>query len=90
MPVTSPGGWTHNCGGSIVTERHVVTAAHCLKGYDFEELSIWAGTNELNGKNGQRYMVDSYTIHPKYVELNTSDIGVITVKEPFKFGHKVN
>lgn len=90
IPTTSPDGWTHNCGGSIVTERHVVTAAHCLKGYEREELSVWAGTSDLNGRNGRRHMVASYTIHPNYVELNTSDIGIITVSEPFEYSDRVS
>lgn len=83
-------GWAHNCGGSIVTTRHVITAAHCLRGYNASSLSIWAGTTKLNGGDGgQRFMVESFVIHPNYVELNTSDIGIMTTATAFVFGQNV-
>lgn len=85
---TSPGGWAHNCGGSIVTERHVVTAAHCLTGYNASSLSVWAGTQRLDG-DGQRFAVESILIHPDYVELNCSDIGIVTLAKPLTFSNKV-
>lgn len=52
-------------------------------------LSVWAGTSQLNDPNGVRLLVDSYVIHPDYVELNRSDIGVITTAEAFVFGDRV-
>lgn len=86
---TSPGGWAHNCGGSIVTERHIVTAAHCLTGYNASDLSVWAGTQRLDA-DGQRFAVESILIHPDYVELNRSDIGIITLAKAMTFSKKVN
>lgn len=82
--------WMHNCGGSIVTARHVVTAAHCLKNQPTDGLSVWAGTTKLNGADGTRLLVASYIIHPDYVELNRSDIGIIRTSEPFVFGERVS
>lgn len=85
----SPDGWAHNCGGSIVSQTHVVTAAHCLAGYNTSGLSIWAGTTKLNG-NGTRYFVSSFIIHPDYVQLNTSDIGIITLTKAFVYSDTVS
>lgn len=85
----SPDGWAHNCGGSIVSTMHVVTAAHCLKGYAASGLSIWAGTTKLNS-GGDRYAVKSFLIHPDYVELIRSDIGIITLEKPFIFSNRVS
>lgn len=81
-------GWGHNCGGSIVTEKHVVTAAHCLEGYKTNQLSVLAGTEKLN-EGGTRLSVQQILINPKYVKFNSSDIGIVTIKETFVYGDKV-
>lgn len=87
---TPPKEWTHNCGGSIVTEKHVITAAHCLSNYNPDQLSILAGTTKLDDNNGIRYSVGSFIIHPKYKELNTSDIGIMTIIGTFNYSQNVS
>lgn len=89
MPATSTDGYSHNCGGSIVSERHIVTAAHCLQGFNASSLSIWAGTTKLNN-GGKRFMIEKFIIHPDYVKLNKSDIGIITINGSFEFSDKVS
>lgn len=82
MTIMSVNRWEHYCGGSIVSARHIVTAAHCLN-YPASELSVLAGTTQLNG-DGQRVMIASYLKHPNYVELNTSDIAIVRTKQALR------
>lgn len=66
-----------------------MTAAHCLEGFNASSLSIWAGTTKLNN-GGQRFMVEKFIIHPDYVKLNQSDIGIITINGSFEFNDNVS
>ncbi|XP_058822548.1 chymotrypsin-1-like isoform X1 [Topomyia yanbarensis] len=86
-----PETWTHNCGGSIIAPYYVVSAAHCLDGIEAPRMSIVYGTNDLrnNSSKGTRTLVESYKIHPDYVELNRSDIGIIRVVDQFVFNEVV-
>ncbi|XP_055679334.1 chymotrypsin-1-like [Lutzomyia longipalpis] len=79
-------GYRHNCGGSIINDYYVVTAAHCVEDYSVDRLEILAGTSKLDS-GGERYKVDNYLIHPDYEVLNTSDIALIRTTEPFNFSN---
>lgn len=76
--------WTHNCGGSIITRRNVVTAAHCIANLPLNELSVVVGTNDLSN-GGTRHLIAASLVHPNYVELQSSDIGIIRVIDSFTF-----
>lgn len=84
--------WKHVCGGAIVTEQHVVTAAHCVAKKKASRLSIWAASTSLDG-DGERYLVKHYRKHPEFYESRTwltSDIGIITIHGSFKFSENVS
>lgn len=82
------GEWAHNCGGSIVTPTCVVTAAHCVVNYTANQLSILSGTSQLKGGGGQRYYVRSFTAHPNYQELKSSDIAVMRINGTIEYNEK--
>lgn len=81
--------FTHNCGGAIVRENCVLTAAHCVVDYKPTDLSILAGTNQLRLGGGQRYFVREIKVHPNYQELVTSDIAVMKINGTFDYGPKI-
>jgi secreted trypsin-like serine protease len=89
-------GWTvslrvldvHFCGGSILNEWFIITAAHCLvKKMDMlSSITVCAGTNRLSYTCPQRRSVQNVINHHAYNnETVENDIALILVDIPFEF-----
>ncbi|XP_043277366.1 trypsin-1-like [Venturia canescens] len=74
----------HFCGGSVLTENYVVTAAHCVAGKEAENVKVIAGTVDLEKPHSIHY-VKKIIIHADYDPSHSwsNDIAVLKVNEPF-------
>lgn len=74
----------HSCGGSLITNSWIVTAAHCLYNRD-EPLRAVAGTDNLNFMyRAQVRDIVQQIIHPNFdIATYDNDIALLKVSEPF-------
>ncbi|XP_054015356.1 chymotrypsin-2-like [Hylaeus anthracinus] len=76
--------WDNNsfkCGGSVITERFILTAAHCIYKRSANTMTVVVGTNYLK-HNGDIYNVDKLIWHNGYCyKLIINDIGLIRVNK---------
>ncbi|KAG1678343.1 Serine protease snake [Nymphon striatum] len=73
------------CGGALITESYVMTAAHCLSGMRPESLEVSLG--DFNLVNGSSTMLDvsSITIHPNFTAMFDNDIAVVKLSKDIVF-----
>ncbi|XP_022687408.1 serine protease 44-like isoform X3 [Varroa jacobsoni] len=82
------------CGGVVISNRYIITAAHCLPGVHPRELTIRLGEFDFSQHENSRrrdYHVSRIVRHPQFNESNNNfaDIALIKVNEDIAFNQNL-
>jgi len=78
------------CGGSIISENWIVTAAHCISGSSPTGERISAGNLRYNDANFQ-YTISEVYVHPNYDASTIDyDVALLYISTPIEFSNTVN
>jgi len=82
----------HICGGTIIDEKTIITAAHCL-GEDASEYAIVAGDHDVRrgGDCAEQHVAVAKTIlHPNYnTRTSANDIAILKLRKSLQFNKYV-
>ncbi|XP_069943924.1 uncharacterized protein [Cherax quadricarinatus] len=79
------------CGGSIVSDLYVLTAAHCVKDRRAEEVIIRLGETTRSGTQAVEVPVQEILLHPRYslTAVTHFDIALVKLQQPIEYNERI-
>lgn len=87
LRVLKNGSFTHDCGASILSDRFLVTAAHCKKSkLNMKDYRVSVGPHTKEDQ-GEEYTIKQFFVHPKFSRITMrNDIALVQMEKPIRFG----
>jgi secreted trypsin-like serine protease len=72
-----------HCGGSVIGPTKVLTAGHCIDGFNLANFQVIVGRPNLrNAVVGQTVGVSSGRVHPDFEQTGLHDVAVLNLSSP--------
>merc|ERR1711971_72303 len=79
------------CGGSLISETEILTAAHCTSGRRASSIKVIVGENDISDEEQMKLEVAEVLIHPMYNgSTYSNDFAILRLASPLTFSSSIS